>query len=38
MNAHTLTVAFDDEKLSLDAIVQALNQVGYTVPNYSEAD
>ena len=36
MNKHTLTVAFDDEELSLDAIVQALNQVGYTVPSYEK--
>ena len=38
MNAHTITVAFDDEELSVDAIVQALNQAGYTVPGYTKAD
>ena len=34
MNEHTLTVAFDDAELSVDRIVQALNQAGYTVPGY----
>lgn len=33
MDAHTLTVTFDDEKLSLDEVVAALNQAGYTVPD-----
>ena len=33
MNAHTLTVAFDDEKTSLDTIVKALGNAGYTVPD-----
>ncbi len=32
MNAHTLTVAFDDERVSLDMIVNALGEAGYTVP------
>lgn len=32
MRDHTLTVAFDDEKASLDDIVKALNDAGYTVP------
>ena len=35
MNEHTLTVRFDDEKLSLDTIVAALNEAGYTVPDYA---
>jgi len=38
MNAHTITVAFDDEELSVDAIVQTLNQAGYTVPGYTKAN
>ncbi len=32
MDAHTLTVAFDDEQVSLDAIIKALGAAGYTVP------
>ncbi len=36
MNAHTLTVEFDDEQVSLDQIVQSLNEAGYTVPNRSK--
>lgn len=31
MTAHTVTVSFDDEAVSLDDIVAALNQAGYTV-------
>ena len=33
MEAHTLTVSFDDEQLSLDRVVEALGTAGYTVPN-----
>ena len=33
MTAHTLTVAFDDEQVSLDRIVPALGKAGYTVPS-----
>ncbi len=36
MQAHTLTVEFDDEQVSLEAIVQALNEAGYTVPKQSK--
>ena len=36
MNDHTVTVEFDDEKLSLDSIVQALNEAGYTVPKHTQ--
>ncbi len=32
LRGHTVTVAFDDEQVSLDAIVKALNEAGYTVP------
>ena len=38
MNEHTLTVDFDDERLSIDEIVQALNKAGYTVPGYAKAE
>ena len=31
MNAHTVTVTFDDEKTGLDAVVGALNDAGYVV-------
>ena len=33
MYAHTLTVAFDDDHVSLDTIVNALGKAGYTVPD-----
>ncbi len=36
MNEHTLTVEFDDEKLSVDSIVQVLNDAGYTVPKQTQ--
>ena len=36
MNEHTMTVEFDDEKLSIDDIVGALNQAGYFVPEHSQ--
>jgi copper chaperone CopZ len=31
MNAHTVTVSFDDEKVGLDEINAALNDAGYVV-------
>lgn len=31
MNAHTVTVSFDDEKTGLEAINAALNDAGYVV-------
>lgn len=31
MNAHTVTVTFDDEKTDLGPIVAALNDAGYVV-------
>ena len=34
MKNHTVTVNFDDEKTSVDAVVTALNKAGYTVPAY----
>ena len=36
MEDHTVTVAFDDEKLSVDDVIRALNEAGYTVPRYSK--
>jgi len=36
MDAHTVTVAFDDDLLPIDAIIQALNKAGYSVPDYEQ--
>lgn len=33
MNTHTTTVAFDDDHVSLDIIIQALGKAGYSVPD-----
>ncbi len=38
MNAHTLTVRFDDEATSLEDIIGALNGVGYTVPEHRRVE
>ena len=38
MNAHTLTVRFDDEATSLEDIVGALNGAGYTVPEHRRVE
>lgn len=38
MRSHTVTVAFDDEVTSLDAIVAALGKAGYTVPKNERLD
>ncbi len=38
MNTNSTMVAFDDEVTSLDAIVAALGQAGYTVPSHEEVD
>ncbi len=37
MREHTVTVAFDDEEVTVDEVVRALNDAGYTVPGYSKA-
>jgi copper chaperone CopZ len=37
MNEHTVTVEFDDELVSIDDVIQALNDAGYTVPDHSRA-
>ena len=38
MKAHTMTVSFDDETVSLDDIVGALNKAGYTVPEHRRVE
>ena len=38
MNDHTVTVEFDDEKLSIGEIVGVLNEAGYTVPRHSQVE
>jgi copper chaperone CopZ len=35
---HTVTVAFDDEKVKLDQIIKALNDAGYTVGEPTKLD
>jgi len=35
MNNNTVSVTFDDESVSIDQVVAALNQAGYAVPDYS---
>jgi len=36
MVAHTVSVEFDDEALSLDEIIRALADAGYTVPDHAK--
>ena len=38
MIAHTVTVQFDDAKVSLDTIVEALSDAGYTVPKHKKVE
>ncbi len=38
MNAHTVTVRFDDEEASLDDVVTALGKAGYSVPEYRKTE
>lgn len=38
MNAHTMTVAFDDENVELDMIVAALNDAGYVVKESTKVE
>ena len=35
MNQHTVSVTFDDERLSIEDVVAALTQAGYAVPSYA---
>jgi copper chaperone CopZ len=36
MDDHTVTVAFDDDQLSIEEVIQALNKAGYSVPDYEK--
>lgn len=38
MNAHTVSVTFDDERSSIDAVVAALTRAGYAVPGYRQVE
>lgn len=38
MRAHTVTVTFDDEEVSMQDVLGALNDAGYTVPDYQQVD
>ena len=38
MNKHTMTVAFDDEKVDLDQIVAALNDAVYVVKERTKVE
>lgn len=38
MNTHTVTVAFDDEEMSVDDVVSALTKAGYAVPEYEKTN
>jgi copper chaperone CopZ len=35
MESHTVTVEFDDDQTSIDDIVKALAEAGYTVPSHA---
>ena len=37
MDKHTLTVTFDDDDTSVDNVVEALGQAGYTVPSREQS-
>ena len=36
MKDHTVTVTFDDDEVSVDDLVGALNEAGYVVPRYEK--
>ena len=38
MDAHTVTVSFDDEKTELSKIVSALNEAGYVVKDSTKIE
>ena len=38
MRAHTVTVTFDDDLVSMQDVLRALSDVGYTVPEYRQVD
>jgi copper chaperone CopZ len=35
MDTHTVTVQFDDDELSLEEIIRALGDAGYSVPSHA---
>ena len=37
MNAHTMTVTFDDDDTSVDTVIETLGQAGYTVPSHEQS-
>jgi copper chaperone CopZ len=37
MNSNTVTVEFDDEQVSIEDIIDALSEEGYSVPDHSRA-
>lgn len=37
MDAHTVTVTFDDEQVTPQAIIDALLQAGYAVPSFESS-
>jgi len=37
MNANTVTVEFDDEQVSLEDVIGALHEAGYSVTGHSRA-
>lgn len=38
MDAHTITVTFDDEKVNLDTIVASLYDAGYVVKDQTKVE
>lgn len=38
MRAHTVTVTIEEEETSLQEVLGALNDAGYTVPSYEQVD
>jgi copper chaperone CopZ len=36
MDAHTVSVQFDDDELSIEEIIQALGDAGYSVPSHAK--
>ena len=37
MNAHTLTVTFDEDDMVVEEVVKELGAAGYTVPSYQRS-
>jgi copper chaperone CopZ len=38
MNRNTVTVAFDDDNMSVEQVVQSLNQAGYVVTRQQQVE